>query len=217
MGTKAIPREARRITYSTEIRDIKKRLTLSEYQKAVVIGIILGDGNLSKNWSGTNYRLTVSHSIKQKDYLFWKYNVLKEWILTEPRYYEKHQSITFRTISHPELTVLRNIFYRNNKKIIPENIKDFLENPMTIAVWFMDDGNIRKNSGKIYGYYLNTQSFTKKENIILANIFKDNFGIKCLVIKNHEKYRLYVSSDREKFFHLIKEFLIKSMKYKLIG
>ena len=59
---KAIPREAGRITYSTDIRNLKK-LRITDIQKAVVIGSILGDGNLNSNWSNTNYRLKISHSI----------------------------------------------------------------------------------------------------------------------------------------------------------
>lgn len=209
-----IPREAGRITYSTEIRNLKKRLSLNDHQRALVIGSILGDGNLSPNWSNTNYRLGIGHSIKQKDYLTWKYGLLKDWVLSEPRYYEKAQSLSFRTISHQLLTDLYKKFYKDGKKVIPEDIKD-LFNSETIAVWFMDDGNIRKNNGKIYGYYLNTQSFSREENNYLSQVFQDKYNIKPLVIRNKNSYRLYIGVDRNKFRDIVKDFIIPSMRYKL--
>ena len=65
---KIIPREAGRITYSTEIRDLKK-LNFSDIQKEVLIGNILGDGHLCENWSGTNFRLKISQAKRQEDYV----------------------------------------------------------------------------------------------------------------------------------------------------
>lgn len=214
---KIIPREARRITYSTHIRNLKKRLSLNEHQHSVVIGSILGDGHLAENWSKTNYRLKMTHSVKQMEYISWKYTVLREWFLSEPKYYEKTKSVTVRTISHQEFTALRRIFYKGKKKIIPENIQDFLRNAVTIAVWFMDDGNaVRRDNGTIRGYNLNTQSFTEEENHRFVAIFKKHFDIPCTLNKNHKKYRLYIGvNGSERFRNLIKAYIIPSLQYKL--
>jgi hypothetical protein len=211
---KVIPREAGRTTYSTKIRNLKRDLFLSNYQKDIVIGSILGDGCLCGNWSRTNCRLKISHSAKQQDYVLWKYDILKKWFLTEPRIYKKTKSISIRTISHPELTGFYKIFYGNNTKIIPMNIATLL-NPLVVAVWFMDDGNIRKFKNKIYGYYINTQSFSLIDNQKLVKVFWDNFGINCLIIKNKGKHRLYIGRDRNKFRNLIEKLIIPSMQYKI--
>ncbi len=185
-------------------------------QKAVVIGSVLGDGNLSGNWSNTNYRLRISHSVKQKKYLFWKYEVLKDFILSEPKVYERTKSISFRTISHHQLTEFYGMFYPQGKKVIPKNISDLIKNPLTIAVWFMDDGNIRKTKGKVYGYYLNTQSFSLKENKILIKALKDNFGIEAMPMKNHGRYRIYIGAKgKNSFLKIMKDFVIESMQYKI--
>lgn len=212
---KVIPREAGRITYSTNIRRLKL-LLLNNVQKAVVIGSILGDGNLSGNWSKTNYRLKISHSIKQSEYILWKYEMLKDFVLTKPQVYEKTKSISFRTISHHDFTEFYKLFYPRGKKVIPSNIEELVKNPLTIAIWFMDDGNIRKKKAKIYGYYLNTQSFSLSENIILIQVLKNNFDIDSMVMKNKGKYRIYIGvSGKDKFSKLIKDLVIKSMKYKI--
>ena len=83
-----IPREAGRITYSANIRKMK-RMQLDEYQKAVIIGTILGDAYLEANWSKTNYRMGVRHSVDQKEYAQWLYEILKPLVLTPPQYYGK--------------------------------------------------------------------------------------------------------------------------------
>ena len=146
-----IPREAGRITYSTNVRKLKN-LPLSHVQRSVVIGSILGDGNLSRNWSGTNYRLKVNHSVKQKRYVLWKYGILRDFVLTKGREYKKTKSISFRTISHKDLTEFQKLFYPDGKKVVPKNISSLITDPMVLAVWFMDDGNIRKVKDKVYGY-----------------------------------------------------------------
>ena len=213
---KVIPREAGRTTYSTEMRALKKSLVLSEYQKAIVIGTILGDGCLCDNWSKTNYRLKMSHSIKQQEYVLWKYSVLKNWILTEPKIHEKTKSITIRTISHPELTDLHAIFYQDKKKIIPQNIEDLLS-PIALAVWFMDDGNaVRHKSGDIYAYNLNTQSFDRPEHQILIKVLRDKFDLHPNINKNNGSLRLYIGvKDKINFANLIKDYIVPSMQYKI--
>ncbi|OGN05846.1 MAG: hypothetical protein A2831_03055 [Candidatus Yanofskybacteria bacterium RIFCSPHIGHO2_01_FULL_44_17] len=214
---KIIPREARKITYSTEIRNLKKRLFLSDAQKAFVVGTILGDANLDLNWSKTNYRLRFSHSVKQEDYVMWKYQNLKEWILTKPRYYAKTRSYFFNTISHSDITSLAGLFLKNGKKIIPDSISDFLQNPITLAVWFMDDGNARVDKNRFDGYHINSQSFTLEENQLLVNALYKNFGVFCRIHKNHGKHRLYigVKANVEKFKKIIQSLVISSLQYKL--
>jgi len=212
---KVIPREAKRITYSTKIREMKN-ISLTNFQKAVIVGNILGDGCLCENWSKTNYRLKINHSVKQKEYIFWKYEILKNIVLSEPKIYKPTQAVGFRTISHPELTSLWEMFYRDKRKIIPKNIKEFLKDPIVLAVWFMDDGNVRKSKNNtVYGFHINTQSFTFEENEMLVKALKDNFGIVCAIHKNKGKHRIYVLAQSKRIFaSTIIKHTIPSMYYK---
>jgi hypothetical protein len=212
-----IPRKARRITYSTEIRNLKKRLSLNKEQEAVVIGSILGDGTLEQNWSKTNYRLRVDGSTKQKSYILWKYKILKEWVLTEPKYRSATNSIAFRTISHHEITYFGHMFYGNKRKIIPSEVTTLIQNPLVLATWFMDDGNVIRRNGKVYGYHLNTQSFTKKENTLLSRALYNVYGIESLLEKNHEKYRIRIMRERSrnKLKSIIGKYILDDMYYKL--
>jgi len=211
----ATPRESRKITYSSEIRHLKT-VPFTERQKAIVIGSVLGDACLHPNWSYTNYTLKITRSEKQKDYIDWQHEQLKPFVLTAPRWYEKTNSYTMRTISHSDLTSLYKEFYPNGKKILPPKIKEYIQNPLTLALWFMDDGNVIRDKGKVVGYNLNTQSFTQAENNVIAQIFLELYDIHAGVVLNHGYYRIGIwrQQSREKFSDLIRELVIPSMQYK---
>ena len=212
-----IPREAGRITYSTEVKNLKNRSRFSDIQRAVLIGSVLGDGHLEANQHCVNYRARFAQSIKQKDYLLWKYNHLKDFVSSKPRLHQASRSILFSTINHPEISELARVFYRKKIKILPENISEFISNPMVLAVWFMDDGNAIVRNNKTCGYHLNTQSFTKNENENISAVFRDIYGIENSLEKNHGKYRLRIMKKlfRDKFREVIKNHILDSMKYKL--
>src|SRR3989344_6396114 len=134
---KAIPRELRKPnTNSTFHRELRKRLFLTELQRKVLLGALMGDGCLIENSSKSNYRLQIEHSIREKDYVFWKYEVFKNFVLTPPRYLSRTNSWKFRTVSFAGFTEFQRMFYQERRKILPANIQ-FLNDPVTIAVWFM--------------------------------------------------------------------------------
>ena len=58
-----------------------KTLTRQEI-KSAIIGMILGDGYLQKTGE-KNARLRLEHGYKQKEYLLWKTEKLKQWIMTQ--------------------------------------------------------------------------------------------------------------------------------------
>jgi len=213
---KVIPREARRITYSTEIRALKK-VPFSSKQLSIIQGSLLGDGCLHKSWSGKNYRFAKTHSIKQREYVELVYKNLKPFILTPPVLYEPVQSLKLRTISHPELTKLRKIFYPQGLKNLPSNMGSIIKDPLALAVWFMDDGNIVVRSGKVIGYNLNTHSFSQQENELIIKLFERLYGVSFKLDKNKGKFRLAVwkKLSRELFRDIIKKYILSSMQYKL--
>lgn len=193
---------------------------LSKKQRDILIGAILGDACIES--CKKEDRIQINHSEKQKNYLFWKYQQLKEWTLSSPRRIainDKRSGKTFwewrfRTFSHPEFTQYKKIFYSGRKKIIPRNIKDLLQNPLSLAVWYMDDGKKRPDCR---GAYLDTICFSKEEQKKLIDCLRDNFKIMDTRLHwNGDGYHIYipyVSIDR--FKALIENFIIPSMAYKL--
>jgi hypothetical protein len=214
---RVIPREAKRITYSSEIRKLKT-VPFAPEQLSIVNGALLGDGCLHTAWAGTskNYRFAKTHSIKQKEYVDWTYKKLQPFVLSRPWLYKPVQSLKLRTISHPELTILRDRYYPNGKKILPDNIEAIIKDPLSLAVWFMDDGNSMTAHGVTHGYHINTQSFSRKENERLVTLFLKTRGLHCTLQKNNGRVRIYIRSrSKYKFANIVYEHMIPSMQYKL--
>ena len=214
---KAIPRESKRITYSSEIRALKLIPFTSE-QLSIVKGSLLGDGCLHTAWPGTskNYVFSKMHSVKQKEYVEWVHQKLQPFTHNPLRLYEPTRSIRLRTISHSALTALMLVFYPNGKKILPHDIADIIADPLALAVWFMDDGNAVNDKGVIRGYHINTQSFSEAENAIILNAFAHIHGIDCTIQKNNGKVRIFVRrKSMGKFADIISRYVLPSMQYKL--
>jgi len=112
--------------------------SLSKRQKELVIGTVLGDGNLFKPKHGKNAKLQLVHCARQLPYLRWKIGELREFFTrSEPYHYSYGSFLASRC--HPDLTELYTQFYVNRKKTISRELLDQLT-PLSLAVWFMDDG-----------------------------------------------------------------------------
>src|SRR3989344_7018783 len=208
---KVIPRESKRITYSSAIRALKL-VPFTPEQLSIVKGSLLGDGCLHTGWPGTskNFVFSKMHSIKQKEYIYWVYEKLQPFVRKVPRPYEPTQSIRLRTISHSALTELMSVFYRDGKKVLPSTIDEIITDSLALAVWFMDDGNVINRYGVFGGYHLNTQSFSLDENGKIAKILEEMHGIHANLERNHGYVRLSImrKESREKFRELIQKHVI---------
>ena len=100
--------------------------SLSQLQKSVIIGSILGDGYIRILPGRSEAFLEINHSIKAKEYVDWKYSVLRNICQSPPKERiidNKRTAYRFFTRQNPELTELLGLFYLNKKKIIPKNLK----------------------------------------------------------------------------------------------
>lgn len=204
-------------TNSQSVRLLRQSLKLTDYQRKILIGTLLGDGSLvGCYWNGKwrrGYRLKIQHSTKQKVYLFWKYKAFRNWVLKPPYYEAKTKSWRFQTISHPEFAWLRKEFYTDsgNKKL-PSWIRRELNHPLVLAVWFMDDGANMPTGG----CNLNTQTFTYEENKRLQQQLRTIDSLEISIHHDKKSYRLYfLRSSAKRFARIIRPYVIKSMRYKL--
>ena len=185
--------------------------SLTQYQKFVIIGSILGDGYLRIIKGRKDAFLEINHSFKAKDYVDWKYKVLENIVKSKPKSRkEKEGRIAYRffTRQHPELTDLLEMFYKNGKKIIPTRIKI---NPIILAVWYMDDGSKCRNSD----VYLNTQQFDIEDQKKMLKALRE-LGLKARLNKDKKYYRIrFLKSSLPRFRGLISKYIIPSMKYKI--
>ncbi len=183
--------------------------SLTQKQKSVIIGSLLGDGYLRKIPGRQNAFLEINHSFNQKQYVDWKYNVLKNIVKSPPkrRDYNGRSAYRFFTRQHRELSQLYNIFYYNSHKIIPDISLD----PLILSVWFMDDGSkVSKDD-----VYLNTQQFSKNDQLKLLNMLK-TIGLEARLNKDKQYFRIrFLKSSLLKFNEMIEPFVVPSMIYKV--
>lgn len=209
----AIPREVRIVNTNSRFhRELRKSLSLSDIQKKVLSGALMGDGCLIENSSQTNYRLQIEHSDKQKEYVLWLYEIFKNFVLSPPKYLISTRSWKFRTVSHQCFLPFQKSFYRNGKKILPENLS-FLIDSLALAVWYMDDGCLEKKKG----YILNTQNFTYVENRRLIKFLANSFDLPYLSLHRDRKYfRLFIRKrSMVEFRNILESNIHPTMRYKI--
>jgi len=181
-------------------------LELSQRQKEILIGCILGDAYISPLG-----KIRIEQSTKQRDYVDWKYRELHSLCYpAEPREIvhtlptgKQHTSVFF--LLRQYFRPWRSIFYVGRIKVFP---RDLPVSPLSLAVWYMDDGCWTGKKALICA-----ESF---EGIYSENIQKallDQYGIETVVGKNG---RLVIRKKfHDQFFSLIAPHVIPSMKYKL--
>ena len=186
--------------------------SLTQEQKSLIIGTILGDGYLRIIPRRKNAFLEVKHSAKQKDYVDWKYSVLQSIVKSKPKLRNGNGNriaCRFYTCCHSEITDLFRYFYKDGKKIIPDNLEI---NSLGLAVWYMDDGS--RSGGSIY---LNTQQFSVEDQNKLQKLLLNQFDITSSLNKDKEYMRIRIkTADAKKFCDIIRQFIPQSMQYKLV-
>lgn len=191
---------------------------INQEKRSAVIGMILGDAHISHEC-----RLSMGHSEKQKDYLFFKKGILQEIQKPEIKPYKtfnkEYKVFIWRlaTRKRPMYKWLRKRFYPNGIKTIKRRWLEQLT-PLGIAIWFMDDGSTsyKKRNGKIHAVETTINTYLPKEqNEIIINYFKERWGIQMGLNKSRGKYRIRIGTkEARKFVRIIEPHIIPLMKYK---
>src|SRR3989338_11531756 len=173
--------------WNKKMLSLKKEMQLTSKQRSFIIGSMLGDATMRVGQKAKNANLKIDHGLEQKEYVFWKYEILKNFVTTPPKLsyrttkegvrYQK--SWWFRTLRHPVLTEIYNQFYTTDSyrcgiKIVPGSVIDSIDS-FAMAVWVMDDGSY--SQGKID---ISTYSFTLQEIEKICFIIKNKFNITML-------------------------------------
>ncbi len=202
--------------FMVNIRHRRKKLSfvLSDRQRNILIGSLLGDANI--HLKGKDCRVFFKHSLRQLPLLRWKrrestevtgmlVNKFEQIVKGKTYYFAQ-----FVTLTHPDFTRLNRIFYKNKKKIIPKNIDRLLIHPISLAVWIMDDG-----SKDNVGLTIQTHSFTNYEVKRLISALKKNFKLIATARKNRGKVIIYFpKSQIGRLWELVEEYILPEYRYK---
>jgi hypothetical protein len=204
----------------------KKSLVLTDFQKDVIIGTLLGDSSMSIRSGRPHYSIKFEQGAMHEEYIHHLYEIFKAYVGTPPtdRWIDEaktRKAWWFRTYRHEHFKFYYHLFYQttqDGKKVkrVPENIKDFLT-PVAVAYWFMDDGTytLNENKTEIY-YWFSTEGFTKDEVQILCDALRDKFSIRANPSKDKQFWRIYVLAESSIVLkNLILPHIHQSFLYKL--
>lgn len=195
---------------------------ITSLQRAIILGSVLGDGGIypqgkytDKDWRKIDKaHFYLKQSEQYVDYIFWFHNQLKNLCPSNPKQRKDNGQWYFYTSSSNYLMSFRKRFYNSEgKKVIPPDIKFLLTDPLSLAVWYMDDGSLDYRIKSHYNYALSTNCFSLAENQLLAKVLKKNFGIVASVqnpLCRGVRYpELYIGvAGRDKFIETIKPYIL---------
>lgn len=191
----------------------------STYQRAIIIGNILGDGSLEFNGHiGT--RLQIKQSVRHKEYVLWLYSKLSDLCRSAPKQKTDTGQWYFSTRALREFTSFWKIFYQKGEKIVPQNIAELLISPLSLAVWYMDDGALDYRPKDHCSITLHTDSFSTENVEKLSDVLEKNFGIVAKQMSSlcrGKRYaKLYIGADgRKRFFELVRPYMLQCFARKL--
>lgn len=182
-------------------------LKFSTLEWDVVVGSLLGDGTLLRTTAGYCFR--DHHGLAQKALVDWKFENLSRFVRTPPRV--SGAGYYFRTVTHPQLTALRSVFYDDRRKVVPLRMLEHSLTPRALAVWIMDDGAADGRQLR-----LNTQSFTEPECRGLISLLERRFYVNFNMNFDKGKPRLRCSArSMGRLCSLIAPYLLPSFMYKI--
>jgi len=154
---------------SSKARTLIAKSALTQGQKELVFGTLLGDGCVRYFGKTAQYpKLTIMHGREQEGYIRWKAVRLEPFAVVYPTCNVSRNVFMLNTYPHPDFVRFREMFYEKGSKGVPEELS--LLTPFAIAVWYCDDGYAAKAA-------LCTHSFDVRSCRRLATIFKERYGI----------------------------------------
>jgi LAGLIDADG DNA endonuclease family len=189
---------------------------------SIILGSILGNGNMKKLVEGS--MLVVKVTNKENALWFYKFfynrgytsnqqprQITKTFISTEGT---ENSGYEFNTFTFRSFNWIHRIFYNNGRKVIPENIYEYLT-PLALAVWIKDDGCIANS-----GIRLATNSLKVKELQLLQDVLKSKYNLETTIqnIYIKDQYSIYIKIKKKSVNNLrniVGPYIQFSMLHKL--
>lgn len=184
-------------------------MPLSDRCREIILGSVLGDGSIAIHKPYRNARFSFRHSVSQEEYFFWKVKELEE-ISSHKMVWEQGKNgkdgwggkkLRYQSGALESLTEINELVTKKGKKSVRRKWLNQLT-PLSLAVWWMDDGSLISNSRK--GVFC-TDDFSYEEVKILRRYLKVAWNIETQIGKtekssggrHREYYRLYIRSTKE--------------------
>ena len=166
----------------------KTETLLTSHQLQILYGSLMGDAKrMSPSSAG------FGHGTKQRDYLFWKYFAFENLTSPVKLRHTPYSGTTgnelhdwrFYTSANTDIERVMTSFYSSGSKQVTEEILEHLT-PLSIAVWYQDDGNTAFTHQFSGGYApecsLCTDSFTLESCEIIKRWFKARHRLDTIIV-----------------------------------
>jgi hypothetical protein len=168
---------------------------LSNLQKDFIIGSLLGDGHIDKREFQPMF--IVSHAENQKDYLYWKYELMKDFCNTSPTYYKAKES-PFPNgkmyLCQPQYRMCTRIHdclleYRAmTKRELINNLNEF-----SLSILMLDDGYRDRSNWEVC-----LADILLKDREHFVNIMRERFNLESYLDSTDNRYiNFRAESSRE--------------------
>ncbi len=186
---------------------------LSDVARDVICGSLLGDATITRASS----HLQFGHSQRQLEYALWKSDLLEELQMSSSLLEvaavvggtRTYGAVHVRSKSHRALRTLRTDFYEGKKRV-PAWLEHELNDRM-LAVWFMDDGYIRRRANGRCRAEIATNGFDAADLQVLLRALA-RLGLSAKTSRG----RIYFDADTsQEISWRIAPYTPPSMRYKL--
>jgi recombination protein RecA len=199
---------------------------LSDQQFQVVLGSLMGDGNLSPNRRDRNgVRFRLGHGAKQAEYLEWKTALMGNIKHSVSENAKGAKFVDFTPL--PELAELqRAVYLGDGKKFLSEEYLKVLT-PLALAIWYMDDGSFTVRSKGVQQRTIGgsgriticVEAMSEGSRVRLRDYLQDAHGLNVRLrqVSTTGKWILVFSTEATaKFQELVAPYMAPSMEYKLL-
>jgi recombination protein RecA len=219
-------REAGEIAVGDRLMLVQRQL-LSDLQWQVILGSVMGDGNLSRpiRSSAHSARYRMGHGVRQASYLDWKIALLEN--IPHCRTTNSKGAVFADFTPLSELGELRDVVYQGDGK--KHLTWDYLKKltPLSLAIWYMDDGSFtlrskglqertQGGSGRIE-ICVEAMSPGSRERLIQYLRDTRKLDVKLTIRGKRQVAVLqFTTAATDKFQKLIAPYVHPSMDYKLL-
>lgn len=189
----------------------------TDRQKEIINGSLLGDGTIANGG-----RIVKPQRKICKEYIDWHFDELKPFSSKVTELYKKEKLIhlpnleltqksvpkflwgyAISTYTHSYFKNLQKIWYPKGIKVIPEGLD---LTPLTLAIWFCDDGSNSYDKRTITLY---TNGFTFKDVEMLKYKLYEKFSLNAKIYKQYGQPVLYLrSNDYINFLDIINPHMV---------
>ncbi|MBV8179191.1 MAG: recombinase RecA [Mycobacterium sp.] len=199
---------------------------LSDQQFQVVLGSLMGDGNLSPNRRDRNgVRFRLGHGAKQVEYLRWK-TALMGNIRHALRENTKGASFVDFTPLAELAELQRAVYLGDGKKFFSEEYLKALT-PLALAIWYMDDGSFtlrskglqERTAGGSGRIEICVEAMSAGTRVRLRDYLRDTHGLDVRLRSAGSARKVvlvFSTAATAKFQEMVAPYMAPSMEYKLL-